>query len=259
MTRIRDLVAALDEELEAAAFADGQWNGLQVEGRPDVKKLATTVSVTEEGLRAALDWGADALLTHHGLFWSKEPLHVQGVKRRRLKHLLDHDLNLLSYHLPLDAHPVHGNNAALVDVAGCIDPAPAFSMDGRPIGCIASLPEPTPAAEWLERFEQGLRAGCDVDTGPFQVWDSGPDEVRTIGFLSGAAPYHLHDAIAAGCDAFVTGEPAEPVHHLAKEAGIHFVAGGHYLTERLGVQRLGAWLAERFGVAHRFFDVATRV
>lgn len=259
MTRTRDLVAALDEELQASAFPDGQWNGLQVEGRDAIKKIATTVSVTEVGLRAALQWGADALLTHHGLLWAKEPLHVQGVKRRRLQRILDADLNLVSYHLPLDAHPVHGNNAALADVAGCIDAAPAFPMDGRPIGRIASLPEPTPFADWVERFEQGLRAGCSVETGPFQVWPSGPEEVHTIGFLSGAAPYQIQDAIAIGCDAFVTGEPAEPVHHLAKEAGIHFIAGGHYLTERLGVQRLGAWLADGFGVEHRFFDVETRV
>lgn len=255
----RRIVAALDDELDAVGFADGQENGLQVEGRPGIRRLASAVSVSQESLQAALDWDADGLLTHHGLLWKKEPLHVRGVRRARLKLLLENDLNLLTYHLPLDAHPVHGNNTALAELAGCTEGVPAFPMDGRPIGRVGTLEDPASFADWVVDFEAALRDGCPVDTGPFQVWPFGPDRIRRIGFLSGAAPYQVHDAVEAGCDVFVTGEPAEAVHHVAKEAGIHFIAGGHYLTERHGVQRLGAWLTQHFDVEHRFFDVETRV
>ncbi len=253
-----ELVAALADELHVAEYSDGQENGLQIEGRPDIARIATAVSVNQETIDAANAWGADALLTHHGLLWKNEPLHVQGLRRKRLASILGADLNLLTYHLPLDAHPVHGNNAALATAAGCTTQGPAFSYKGPTIGIIGELPEAMRFEAWRTAFEGSLRADCQVETGPFQVWPHGADEVRRIGFISGAAPYQVHDAIDAGCDVYVTGESTEGVYHVAKEAGIHFIAGGHYLTERLGVQRLGAWCAERFGLEHRFFDVETR-
>lgn len=258
MPAAREIVAHLDGILEPEAFQDGQENGLQVEGARDVARVASAVSVSEATIRAAADWGAHALLTHHGLLWRNQPLHVQGVRRARLRLLLENDLNLITYHLPLDAHPEHGNNAALADAAGCVGTKPAFAFGGQTVGMVGTLAKPVAADAWFRRFEAALRDGCDVDTGPFQVWGFGPDAIRRVGLLSGAAPYQVQDAIDAGCDAYVTGESTEGVYHLAKEAGIHFVAGGHYLTERMGVQRLGAHLAQRFGVEHRFFDVETR-
>lgn len=257
MAATTDLVAALDAELEAPAFADGQENGIQVEGRDEIHRVATAVSVSRETIDQAIDWGADALLTHHGLLWHNQPLHVRGVRRDRLARLLAADLALITYHLPLDAHPVLGNNAALATAAGCTDTRPAFDMRGRPIGLIGTC-DAMPADAWARSFEAALRKGCDVATGPFQHWAFGPDEIRTVGLLSGGAPYQVQEAIDLGLDAYITGEPTEGVYHLAKEAGIHFVAGGHYLTERGGVQRLGAWLAKRFGIEHRFFDAETR-
>lgn len=249
------LVAKLDEELDSAAFDDGQENGLQIEGKQEVQKVATAVSVSMEVLDAAIAWGADALLSHHGLLWKNQPLHVRGVRRARLARILGAQLNLLSYHLPLDAHPVHGNNAALADVADCAA-QPGFPYKGTPIGMVGTM-DPQPFDDWLQAFRTRLTDGVTVDTGPFQVWDFGPETVASAGFVSGAAPYLVQDAIDMGLDVYVTGEATEGIYHLAKEAGIHVIAGGHYLTERLGVQRLGAWL-EGHGLETRFFDVDTR-
>ncbi len=252
-----ELVAALDAELRIGDYADGQENGLQIEGRDTIHKVATAVSVNQATIDAANDWGADALLTHHGLLWHNQPHHVRGIRRRRLASILAADLNVLTYHLPLDAHPTLGNNAALADAAGCQQAEPAFGYKGQTIGIVGTLPEASSFRPWVAEFEETLRRGCDVDTGPFHVWPEGPDDVQRIGFISGAAPYQVQDAIDMGLDVYVTGEVTEPAHSLAVEAGIHFVAGGHYLTERLGVQRLGAWLQQRFGVEQRFFDVET--
>lgn len=254
--RATDLVGALDAELDAVRFQDGQENGLQVEGRGEVERLATAVSVSAEVIDAAIAWGADALLTHHGLLWHNQPLHVRGVRRARLARLLEADLNLITYHLPLDAHPKLGNNAALAEAAGCPDATPAFIYRGQTIGMMGTV-APTSFSDWLEHFRPNLTTGCDVQTGPWHVWPFGPGEVTSIGCVSGAAPYQVQDAIDAGLDLYITGEVTEGIYHLCKEAGIHFVAPGHYLTERGGVQRLGAWCAERFGVTHRFFDVTT--
>ncbi len=231
----RDLVAALDAELRAGEFSDGQHNGLQIEGKQEIHRVATAVSVSRESIDAAIAWGADALLTHHGLLWKNQPLHVQGVRRDRLARMLAADLNLITYHLPLDAHPTLGNNAELARAAGCTDFEPAFAYKGPTIGTVGLLERPTAFGAWVNGFEQNLRAGSNVDTGPFQVWPFGKQEIESIGFVSGAAPYQVQDAIDMGLDAYVTGEATEGVYHLAKEAGIHFVAGGHYLTERGGV------------------------
>jgi len=251
-----DLVQNTNQFLACDSFEDGQENGLQIEGKHEIRKVASAVSVNAETVDAAIAWGADMLLTHHGLLWKNQPLHVRGVRRSRLAKILAADLNLLTYHLPLDAHAQVGNNRALAEVAGAIHVEPAFMMRGTAIGCKASI-KSQDFSSWLAKFRGNLENGCNVSTGPFQVWPHGPDKITTIGFLSGAAPYQVQDAIDAGLDVYVTGEIAEGAYHLAKEAGIHFVGGGHYLTERLGVQRLGAWMQEKFAIEHQFFDVQT--
>ena len=247
---LRDLLRA---ELNVDAFKDGQWNGLQVEGKADVQKIALAVSVSAETIQAAADWGADALLTHHGLLWSHEPGHLSGVKKARLKALLEADLNLYTYHLPLDAHATHGNNAGLAKAAGCQNVRPGFDYKGNQIGMIGDLD--VGAEPFMEAFVANLQKDVEVETGDISWYDFGPETIRSIGFVSGAAPYQVQDAIDAGLDAYVTGETTEPIYHLCKEAGIHFMAVGHYLSERLGVQRLGAWLATEHGLEMQFFDV----
>jgi dinuclear metal center YbgI/SA1388 family protein len=251
------LVAELDAELRIQAFADGQENGLQVEGKDTIKRVVGAVSVSAQSIEAAVAAGADALVTHHGLLWHNQPLHVRGIRRRRLQALLDAELNLLTYHLPLDAHPRLGNNAALADAAGCAQTEPAFELKGNPIGVTGKLAKPAPFAPWVEGFEAALRADCGVETGPFAVWDFGPKEIQRIGFLSGAGPIQVQEAIDRELDVYVTGETTEGAYHLAREAGIHFVAAGHYLSERGGIKRLLGWM-EQLGVTGGFVDVETR-
>ncbi len=256
MVLARTLVDALDEIMEPGRFADGQVNGWQVEGRPEIRRLATAVSANQETIDAAIAWDADALLTHHGLLWGGiQTLH--GPHRRRLATALAAELNLVSYHLPLDAHPELGNNAALAELAGCTETRPEFPHGGADIGIVGQRPQAGPFDEWIQQLEAGLRRDCNADTGPFQVWPFGPGEVRRIGFVSGGGAYDAQRAIDLGLDAFVTGEVRESVYHLCKEAGIHFVAGGHYLTERLGVMRLGEWCTEQRAVEHRFIEAQT--
>ncbi len=256
MPTTQAVVAAIDGVLEPGRFADGQHNGLQVEGRPEINRLATAVSANQQTIDAAIAWHADALLTHHGLLWGPtQTLH--GVHRRRLAAALAADLNLISYHLPLDAHPELGNNAALADLAGCTQRQAAFPHGGANIGLIGRRPEPAAFQPWLSDLRSGLQENCTVATGPFQAWAFGPSHIENIGFVSGGGAYDVQHAIDAGLDAFVTGEVRESVYHLCKEAGIHFIAGGHYLTERLGIQRLGDWCAQQLGLEHRFLEAAT--
>jgi dinuclear metal center YbgI/SA1388 family protein len=247
---LRDL---LHGELNVDAFKDGQWNGLQIEGKPEVEKVALAVSVSAETIQAAVDWGADALLTHHGLLWGHEPGHLSGVKRARMAAMLAAELNLYTYHLPIDAHPVHGNNAGLAEAAGCQNVRAGFDYKGNQIGMIGEVN--AEAHDWMEKFVDNLQEGVETLTGDIAWYDFGPETIRTVGFVSGAAPYQVQDAIDAGLDAYVTGETTEPIYHLCKEAGIHFIAAGHYLSERFGVQRLGAWLAAEHGLEVEFFDV----
>ncbi len=256
MVATPELIAALDDLLEPGRFNDGQVNGLQVEGRTEITRLATAVSANQQTIDAAIGWGADALVTHHGLLWGGIQ-SLQGVHRRRLATALGADLALISYHLPLDAHPHIGNNAALAEIAGCTTTQPGFPHRGAAIGLVGLRPEAVEAQTWTRHLEAALRHGCTVSTGPFQAWNFGPPEIQRIGFVSGGGAYDVQGAIEDGLDAFVTGEVRESVYHLCKEAGIHFIAGGHYLTERLGIIRLGEWCAERFGIEHRFIEAAT--
>ncbi len=254
---VAEVVKALDAELNPGQFADGQHNGLQLKGKDSVERLATAVSCNQDTIEAAIAWGADALLTHHGMLWGGVE-RIDGIVYERLRTAMDAELNLLSYHLPLDAHVTMGNNAALAEAAGATeDRAPAFPHGGRDVGMVASLPEPHSFGAWVNGFERNLRSDCLVDTGPFQVWPFGPKQVRSIGFVSGAGAYDVAAAIDMGLDCFVTGEVRESVYHQCKEAGIHFVAGGHYLTERMGTRRVGSWVARLMGLEHRFIDVDT--
>jgi dinuclear metal center YbgI/SA1388 family protein len=249
VAELREIIAELDRLLEPESFSDHCPNGLQVEGRDEVRTVATGVSATLALLERAIERGADLVLTHHGIFWDGDERPVVGRLHRRLRVLLTHDVSLASYHLPLDAHPRLGNNALIATGLGCVEPAPFARHRGREIGCRAAFPDDgIPADE--------LTARVTVLTGrrPL-VFAGGPEPVRTIGIVSGAASGDLDQAVTAGLDAFLTGEPAERVMAEAAESGIHFLAAGHYATETFGVRALGAHLVERFGVEHVFIDL----
>lgn len=241
-TPIKDLIGHLDALLNPTAFDDYGPNGLQVPGNGLVGTVVTGVSASVELFEQAAEQGADLVLVHHGLFWGSTGPVDERLKRR-LKLLFDHDMALAAYHLPLDAHPQVGNNALLAAALGATDPEPFAG-----IGVRARLADMAPDA---------LHARVREATGGREplAFLAGPDPVRTIGIVSGGAAKHLDDAIAAGLDAFVTGEPREPAMNDAREAGIHFFAAGHYATETFGVRALGERLAREFGIRHVFADV----
>ena len=239
---LNDLIGHLDALLNPSAFDDYGPNGLQVPGTGAISTVVTGVSASVELFERAAEHDADLVLVHHGLFWGATgPIDAQ--LKRRLELLFEHDMALAAYHLPLDAHPEVGNNALLAGAIGATDHQPFAG-----IGVRARLPEISP---------EELRARVRDASGGREplAFLAGPDAVATIGIVSGGAAKHLDDAIAAGLDAFVTGEPREPAMNDAREAGIHFLAAGHYATETFGVRALGERLAAEFGVRHVFADV----
>jgi dinuclear metal center YbgI/SA1388 family protein len=247
-----EIVAFLDELLEIDAFSDYGPNGLQVPGAERVTRVVTGVSAQHELFRRAVEADAQLVICHHGLFWDFQPRSVGPALKRRLQTLFAADLSVAAYHLPLDAHPEVGNNALICAALGLERAEPFAEHKGRSIGFVGRSAEGVPFVE--------LRRRCAAAFGrePF-VWDAGPELVHSVGIVSGGAPGDLAEAIARGLDAFLTGETAEHVMADARENEIHFIAGGHYATETLGVRRLGDLIADRFGVEHRFVDIPNPV
>ena len=247
-----DIIAHLDELLDAPGWPDFGPNGLQVPGAEEVRVVATGVSAHRELFERAAAAGAQLVLCHHGIFWRSTPQAIGPQMKARLKALFDADMSLAAYHLPLDAHPEVGNNALICAALGLAPDEPFGEHAGRPIGFAASAPEPLALAELVRR--------CAAAFGQEPlVFPGGPDPVRGVGVISGGGASSLADAAERGLDAFVTGEPSEPAMADARELGVTLIAGGHYATETFGVRRLGDLLAERFGVEHRFIAVPNPV
>ena len=249
MPRLDEIIAWLDDLLEPQAFSDYCPNGLQVPGPAEVERVVTGVSAGAELFERAAGSGADLVLVHHGLFWGSGPQALSPLAYRRLKLLIEGGMALAAYHLPLDAHPQVGNNALLAEALGAATAGQFALHEGRPIGVVASFPG------GITREELVARTTAAVGGREPLVFPAGPDRVERVGIVSGGGSSYLPDAVAAGLDAFLTGEPAEQVMNQANESAITFVAAGHYATETFGVRRLGELLAERFGVEHEFIDV----
>lgn len=235
--------------LDVSRFRDYCPNGLQVQGRAEVRKIVTGVTASLALLEAAVAEGADAILVHHGYFWKNEDAPIVGVKRTRIKLLLDHDLSLFGFHLPLDAHPELGNNAQLGRRLG-------FEVEAwvgeQGLIAIGRLAAPMTLAG-LER-----RVADVLGRAPLVVGD--PDHtVARIAWCSGGAQGHFEEAASHGVDAYLTGEASEHNVHYARESGVGFIAAGHHATERYGIQALGEHLAAQFGLAHRFIDIPNPV
>ena len=244
----RDAILAYAAELlDLDAFKDYGPMGLQVVGSPEVTRIACGVSSSRELFEQAVARGAQLVLVHHGLFWNNEPRIVDARMKGRLKPLLDGDVTLAAYHLALDAHPEVGNNALLARDLGLAVEGPFAG-----IGVGGLLEPPVTIAAFAER----VRATLGREP---LVFAHGPDEIRRVAIVSGGGGRSVVDAAADGYDLFLTGEPEEPSLHTARELGIHFVAAGHYATERLGVQALAAHLAERFGLEWEFVELPNPV
>ena len=248
-----EMIAFCDELLSVDSFEDYGPNGLQVPGAAEVARVATGVSANLELLSGAVDWGAELVLTHHGLLWGSELTSLSIPMAARLRALLCAGASLAAYHLPLDAHAEIGNNALLRDALGLEpDGRPFGRAKGSAVGLIGNAPEPIDVGELARRLTDAV--GRDP-----LVFDAGPERISSVGIVTGSGAFALHEAGPLGLDALVTGEPSEPVMGEAREYGIHFLAGGHYATEVFGIRRLGELVAERFAVEHRFIDVPNPV
>lgn len=250
MARLGDITTALDRLLTPERFRDYGPNGLQVPP-PDgddaeVRTIATAVSADGEAIEAAAALDADLLLVHHGLFWDGEPRALDRVAAGRLRTLLAGEIALAAYHLPLDGHPELGNNHLLCAALGATSEPWAGSGD-PPIGSVARFEPPIAADELRERIE-------GIAGQPAIAFAFGPERVSRLAVVSGAAASMLPAVSADGLDGLLTGEPREQTRGLAREHGVHAFCAGHHATERLGVQALGRWLAERFDVEHRFVE-----
>ena len=241
---LQQLVTYTDNLLQAGRFADYCPNGLQVQ----VARVVSGVTACQPLLDAAAELGADLVLVHHGFFWRGEAQPVVGMKRRRLGALLQHDMSLLAYHLPLDAHPELGNNARLGALLGIRDQQLLDPESRDAVGNIGSLPAPLEAAALVAQLE-ALTGRTALHIGDPAL------SVQRIAWCTGAAQSWIGAAVAAGADLFLTGEASEQTVHIAREEGIQFIAAGHHATERYGVQALGEHLAARFGLEHRFVDI----
>jgi dinuclear metal center YbgI/SA1388 family protein len=247
MAETAALIRWLDELLDPGAFDDMGPNGLQVPGAAAVERVVTGVTAQRALFERAIEERAQLVLVHHGLFWNFAPVGLTPVLAERLRPLFRHDIALAAYHLPLDAHAEVGNNALLARGLGASEHV-AFAGIGRG----ATFAEPLPATELF------ARVGEVTGREPL-VFDGGPAAVARLAIVSGGAASRLDLAIAEGYDAFLTGEPKENVMADAREAGIHFIAAGHYATETFGVRRLGDLLAERFAVDHVWVDIPNPV
>jgi dinuclear metal center YbgI/SA1388 family protein len=247
--QLQDAVADLDKLLQPERFKDYCPNGLQFPGKREIRKLATGVTASAELLQLAIAAQADLLLVHHGLFWGSTAIPIDNRMKRRLKLLFDSDMSLAAYHLPLDAHPQVGNNALIAQALGA-DTLEPFALHGsEPIGFIARFP-----GEGIDAKDLFTRVTTLTKRTPL-VFDAGPEQISKLAIVSGAGNDYLQDALAAGADAFLTGEPAERVMSEAHEGAIHFIAAGHYATETFGVRALGVRLSEVFDLEHTFIDV----
>ena len=244
-----ELVRYLDDTLRINEVADYGPQGLQIEGRPQVDKIVGLVDAHQPCVQAALDRSADLMLVHHGIFWGgAKPL--VGSYGRLVRAFVEHDLNLYAAHLALDAHPLWGNNAELARRLGLIVTDWWANVKGTPLAVLAECEVPLPFDELVDRYRE--RVGM-----PRLVQAGGPALVKKVGILSGFGADKIADAAGLGCDAYITGETSHSKYYEAVNAGINLLYGGHYTSETVGVQALGAHLAERFNVDFEFVDLPT--
>lgn len=239
-----ELIAWISRKLEVENFKDYAPNGLQVEGSPTITSVTGAVTASLNAINQAVEKGSELLLVHHGMFWKNEPVTITGWKGRRIKTLLMNDINMAGFHLPLDAHPVIGNNAMIARRMGWIVER-AFGeqnliFEGR-------LPSPEPLFKVVESIEENLDANV-VSVGPSSKM------ISKVVWCSGGAQGFLQDAADVGADLYLTGEISEAQYHIANETGTAFASAGHHATERYGIQALLGEIAREFGLECEFFD-----
>ncbi|HAT40744.1 MAG TPA: Nif3-like dinuclear metal center hexameric protein [Rheinheimera sp.] len=243
-----DLVKHLHELLQVSKIRDYCPNGLQVEGRAEIKKVLCGVTASQALLDQAVRLQVDAVIVHHGYFWKSEAPEITGMKKRRLQTLLKHDINLLAYHLPLDVHPTLGNNAQLGTLFGFADIQLLTTIDPLGVVQFADLVAPRSLADLSTTIEAHL--GRRVFS-----HDAGIGDIQRIAWCTGGGQGYIDAAFAAGAQLFISGEVSEQTIHSANEQGIHFIAAGHHATERYGIKALSAYLQQQLGLDSQFIDI----
>lgn len=239
------LVAELANFLQVGKFQDYCPNGLQVEGRPQVRRIVSGVTASQALIEAAIEADADAVLVHHGYFWRGEAPEVTGLKRNRLKRLLTYDLSLLAYHLPLDAHAEVGNNVQLGKV---LEWPIVRYLDDKNMLPVAEFPQPMALSQVGDHVSRKLGRSAQILGNPQKP-------VQTVAWCTGAAQSYIQQAVNAGVDLFISGEVSEQTWHTVCETDTAYISAGHHATERYGVQALGHWLAEKYGIEHIYVEV----
>ena len=239
------LVTELANFLQVGKFQDYCPNGLQVEGRPQVRRIVSGVTASQALIEAAIAADADAILVHHGYFWRGEAAEVTGLKRQRLKRLLTHDLSLLAYHLPLDAHAEVGNNVQLGKV---FEWSVTRYLDDKNMLPVAELPQVMTLAQLGEYVSTCLGRQAQLLGDPQK-------QVRTVAWCTGAAQSYIQQVVNAGVDVFISGEVSEQTWHTVCETDTAYISAGHHATERYGVMALGQWIAERYGIEHIYVEL----
>ncbi|MHA3079036.1 Nif3-like dinuclear metal center hexameric protein [Acinetobacter sp. ANC 5502] len=247
MAQLQDILQWCDQTLLSPEFKDYAPNGLQIEGKADVKKIVCAVTASLDAIDAAIEAQADLLLVHHGYFWKGEPAPITGMRGARIKKLIQHDISLVGYHLPLDAHPSLGNNAAIAELLRFENIQALNPSDRHPIGNIGYLKQAVSAAA----FKQKL---AEVFSREIIHLPSTTEKIQKIGFCTGAAQDFITQAAEQGCDAYISGEVSERTFYEARELNVHYFACGHHATERYGVQRLAQALSKQFDVEAIYYE-----
>lgn len=248
MAQLKEIIQWCDQTLNTHEFKDYAPNGLQIEGKSEVQKILCAVTASQEAIDAAVAQNADLLLVHHGYFWKGEPYPITGMRGKRIKSLIQHDISLVGYHLPLDSHPSLGNNAAIAECLALENLQALDPSERHPIGNIGFLKQAMSATE----FRDYLTARLGFKTIHLPAEKS---QIQKVGFCTGAAQDFIGKAAEQGCDAFISGEVSERTYYEAKELGVHYYACGHHATERYGVQRLAKAISEQFNIEYSYFEL----
>lgn len=251
MTSKKSVVKFLNSFLKAGEIADSSKNGVQVDGKNEIKKIALGVSASLELIKRAVEKKADMIIVHHGLIWS-EPFRISGPAKEKIFLLLKHDVNFLAYHLPLDLHPRVGHNARIMKMLGAAGARPFGDYKGLKIGFRGILPRPLSTVKIASLLSEKLSSEC-------LVFNFGPRKVKTLAVVSGGADKMFSQAAEEKLDLYVTGEVSEPVQETARENKINFISAGHYNSEKPGLWALAESLEKKFKVKTEFIDVPNPV
>lgn len=246
---LNDLTTYLTQILQPERFNDYCPNGLQVEGRREVRKIVTGVTASMALIDAAISRQADVILVHHGYFWRGESQPIVGMKKRRIQTLLAHDISLMAYHLPLDAHPEFGNNVMLGQQLGL---RITRWLDDKHMLAVSDLPQAVTLGELCALVQTKLNRTP-------QLIGQAERLIRTVAWCTGAAQGYIEQAIEANVDVYISGEISEQTVHAVRESNTAYIAAGHHATERYGVAALGAHLAEKWGISHEFIEIENPV